>query len=125
MSNEINRPSDPSNLWEVAKAAKRAYERHVTYDERGKKIAEDKAQEAEWRRLDDILAAAKMHDLRSASIDSDPLFGPWKDNRDGHVHNWQTYITDEVKAVWDRLGDDGKFALYLVAKKAADSEEWD
>lgn len=43
----------------------------------------------------------------------------------GRVHNWKTYIPEDVRASWDALGYMGRWAAYRVAREMADSEEWD
>jgi hypothetical protein len=47
------------------------------------------------------------------------------DNRNKHVHDWRTYVTDEVRAIWETIPLEGRMALIHCCESAADREEWD
>lgn len=41
------------------------------------------------------------------------------------VHDWRTYITEDVRACWDALTLEAKCAVIDCCQDAADREEWD
>ena len=43
----------------------------------------------------------------------------------GHVHNWRTYVPDVVMEAWPFMDDLGRLAVFAIASRAADREEWD
>jgi len=47
----------------------------------------------------------------------------YKHNR--HVHDWRTYITDEVRENWDNLNLETRCVAINIAQACADRENWD
>jgi hypothetical protein len=43
----------------------------------------------------------------------------------GMVHDWRHYIPPEVRSIWERLSYEARLSIYVVAARAADSEQWD
>ena len=41
------------------------------------------------------------------------------------VHNWRTYITEEVRAHWNNISVIGRCAVISCCEAMADREEWD
>jgi hypothetical protein len=57
----------------------------------------------------------------------DPALNPnWAefDSRSKHTHDWRTYVTDEVRAIWDTIPVEGRMALIDCCESAANLEEW-
>ena len=42
-----------------------------------------------------------------------------------HVHDWRTYIPDEIKGYWVALNEEAKYIAYAMAEMQASQEEWD
>lgn len=42
-----------------------------------------------------------------------------------HVHDWRTYITEEVKTNWDKIPLIGRCAIISCCKEVASRENWD
>lgn len=48
------------------------------------------------------------------------------DNHFGkHVHDWRTYVSDEVRKIWNELPLIAKCAVISVCEEMADNEQWD
>lgn len=43
----------------------------------------------------------------------------------GRVHDWRNHVPSWFEEVWDKLGIETRYALYVVAKQEAGREEWD
>lgn len=42
-----------------------------------------------------------------------------------YVHDWERYVPDEYKRVWNELSWEFKTGLFIAAEISADNEEWD
>jgi hypothetical protein len=42
-----------------------------------------------------------------------------------HVHDWRTYITDEVREVWNDIDLEARCIVIHIAQASADSESWE
>jgi hypothetical protein len=51
------------------------------------------------------------------------LHPKWNDG--GCVHNWKTYIKDDLRAIWETFTDEQKLIIAENAALFADNEEWD
>ena len=40
------------------------------------------------------------------------------------VHNWENYITFEMKKKWKTLTEDARLAMFIMAYSQAENEEW-
>jgi len=51
----------------------------------------------------------------------------WKefDRQWKHIHDWRTYITDEVRTNWDKIPLIGRCAIISCCKETAGNENWD
>ena len=51
----------------------------------------------------------------------------WKefDAKDKHIHDWRTYITEEVRENWCLINLLGRCAIISCCEAMADNEEWD
>ena len=47
------------------------------------------------------------------------------DNNRPHVHDWQTYITDEVRKHWAAIDLEARCVAIHIAESCAGLEEWD
>ncbi len=55
------------------------------------------------------------------------VFYPEFEEFDGagkRVHDWRTYVTDGVRANWDKLSVETRLAVIEVCEAVADAEEW-
>lgn len=43
----------------------------------------------------------------------------------GRVHDWRSYVPDELEAMWPTLSPEVRMAVAVVAQIAASNEEWD
>ena len=41
------------------------------------------------------------------------------------VHQWERYVPDDLKDVWNTLDNSVKAAIFLVCEPQASNEEWD
>lgn len=42
-----------------------------------------------------------------------------------HVHDWRTYVTEDVRENWDSISLVGRCAVIACCEEAAGNEEWD
>lgn len=54
---------------------------------------------------------------------SSPEWGEF-DSKWKHVHDWRTYITDELRQNWDSLSLETRCALVNCCQQCADAEIW-
>ena len=47
------------------------------------------------------------------------------DNEWKHVHDWRTYITDEVREQWAVIDLEARCIAINIAQSCADQEHWD
>ncbi len=47
------------------------------------------------------------------------------DSKLKHVHDWRTYITDEVRHNWECIDLEAKCIVIHIAQSCADNERWD
>ena len=43
----------------------------------------------------------------------------------GHIHNWKTYVPDELQEIWLELPAAARIVAFLFAESQAWDEEWD
>jgi len=41
------------------------------------------------------------------------------------VHDWRTYIPENIQKMWDSISIEGRLLMYEVADYAASMEHWD
>lgn len=41
-----------------------------------------------------------------------------------HIHDWRSYVTAEVRAVWDEIPIEGRLAIVHCCEETASREEW-
>jgi len=63
----------------------------------------------------------KLYSIYKENIEyiDDPTWGK------KHVHDFERYIPDEWREVWDDLSWEIRTAMYISAQEAADMEVWD
>jgi len=51
----------------------------------------------------------------------------WKefDKQRKHIHDWRTYITEEVRVIWEDVSLIGRCAIISCCENVAGNEEWD
>lgn len=54
---------------------------------------------------------------------AEPMVWDWGQNK--AVHEWRSYVTDEVKAVWPTFTPAQKVAVMRMLDGIASQEEWD
>lgn len=42
-----------------------------------------------------------------------------------HVHDWRTYVTEEVRIMWELIPLIGRCAIISCCERVASNEEWD
>ena len=42
-----------------------------------------------------------------------------------HVHDWRTYVTDEIRAAWFDIDVAARCLIISIAQECADREHWD
>lgn len=47
------------------------------------------------------------------------------DQASKHVHDWRTYVSEDVRAMWDTLPLIARCAIIDCCEASADREEWD
>lgn len=47
------------------------------------------------------------------------------DSRKRHMHDWRTYVTENVRAIWDTIPVEGRMALIDCCDDVASREEWE
>jgi len=41
------------------------------------------------------------------------------------VHDWRNHVPHELRELWTDLNEDARLAVYLMAERRADGEEWE
>ena len=66
-------------------------------------------------RLSSLPASGLPDDLASPE-----WFRPFED-----CHDWKSHIPGELRRLWAELSHESRLALFVVAQKLADDEEWE
>lgn len=54
-----------------------------------------------------------------------PNWSEFDDELGAHVHDWRTYITDEVRTIWFKLPLLSRCAIVACCEEMAHNEQWD
>ena len=41
------------------------------------------------------------------------------------IHDWRTYVTDEVREMWETIRLAGRYAIVSICEEMASNENWD
>ena len=53
----------------------------------------------------------------------DYIFPDWESG--GKVHNWKTYINEDLRFIWDDFCKSERYFIAKNAQEIADQEHWD
>lgn len=75
----------------------------------------------------DLTDTAALEAALLEAYQEDALNPKWAefDARRKHVQEWQTYVTPELRALWDHLDLKTRVAIIHVCETAASNEDWD
>lgn len=94
---------------------------------RAAKVAEEWIIEKRIKNTAEHIERTSINELMTLDNIASAKNPDWEefDRQFKHIHEWQTYITDEVRFNWNKIPLIGRCAIISCCEEMASNENWD